>query len=623
MDLRGSLKMDLRGHLVFLALAGLVTASADPGPVYRNPVDCAVDSAGHRAFVALAGPRAIGVVDLHKDVMVAQWPLPDTPNGVAVAPRGDSIAVAIGESTGQIVLLNPANGAVMHRFSAGFSPVSPLFLKDGKVIAVCNQFTDSISLIRVATGELLGKVAVGHQPVSAVTAADGRFLFVGCLIPSQPATAEHVATTVEVIDIESLRRTRSILLPNGSTGLRGMTASPDGKLVFLTHIVGHHQLPANQLERGWMNSNALSVIDTAAATLLGTVLLDDTNLGAANPWGVAIAADGKYLAVAHSGSHELSRIPLELLLEILRKESAGANGAVSGDHPDAAYGSDSGLANDLTAMTRTGRVRIPLPGGGPRTVVAAGSRVLVCDYFGDRLLGVDLAEPDSKRIVPTPISLGPEPAMDIVRRGEMRFADARLCYQGWQSCVSCHPNMRSDGLNWDLLNDGVGNPKQTKSMLFAHVTPPSMALGTRANAELAVRSGIRFIQFAEVVEEQAQAIDEFLKSLRPIPSPFLVDGHLSPRALKGRAVFDRIGCANCHSGPYFTNLQSYCMPYASGADAGREFDTPTLREVWRTPPYLYDGRAATMREALQIKTKGCKNLSQNDLDDLVEYVLSL
>ena len=544
MDLRGSLKMDLRGHLVFLALAGLVTASADPGPVYRNPVDCAVDSAGHRAFVALAGPRAIGVVDLHKDVMVAQWPLPDTPNGVAVAPRGDSIAVAIGESTGQIVLLNPANGAVMHRFSAGFSPVSPLFLKDGKVIAVCNQFTDSISLIRVATGELLGKVAVGHQPVSAVTAADGRFLFVGCLIPSQPATAEHVATTVEVIDIESLRRTRSILLPNGSTGLRGMTASPDGKLVFLTHIVGHHQLPANQLERGWMNSNALSVIDTAAATLLGTVLLDDTNLGAANPWGVAIAADGKYLAVAHSGSHELSRIPLELLLEILRKESAGANGAVSGDHPDAAYGSDSGLANDLTAMTRTGRVRIPLPGGGPRTVVAAGSRVLVCDYFGGRLRGV-------------------------------------------------------------------------------HVTPPSMALGTRANAELAVRSGIRFIQFAEVVEEQAQAIDEFLKSLRPIPSPFLVDGHLSPRALKGRAVFDRIGCANCHSGPYFTHLQSYCMPYASGADAGREFDTPTLREVWRTPPYLYDGRAATMREALQIKTKGCKNLSQNDLDDLVEYVLSL
>ena len=52
------------------------------------------------------------------------------------------------------------------------------------------------------------------------------------------------------------------------------------------------------------------------------------------------------------------------------------------------------------------------------------------------------------------------------------------------------------------------------------------------------------------------------------------------------------------------------MRYSSGMDEGRLFDTPTLIELWRTAPYLYDGRAATMEEALLIKTSRVEALSQ-------------
>jgi hypothetical protein len=60
--------------------------------------------------------------------------------------------------------------------------------------------------------------------------------------------------------------------------------------------------------------------------------------------------------------------------------------------------------------------------------------------------------------------------------------------------VSCHPDGRSDRLNWDLLNDGVGNPKNTNSMLLAHQTPPAMSEGVRLTAEAAVRSGYATIR---------------------------------------------------------------------------------------------------------------------------------
>ena len=134
-----------------------------------------------------------------------------------------------------------------------------------------------------------------------------------------------------------------------------------------------------------------------------------------------------------------------------------------------------------------------------------GKKIYVAVYFSDMIAAVDL---EDKSYYPVkPIALGPEPQLTLVRRGQMYFHDADFCFQHWQSCSSCHPDARVDSLNWDLMNDGIGNPKNAKSMLLAHATPPVMALGVRADAETAVRAGIRHIQFAMRPEEDAAAID--------------------------------------------------------------------------------------------------------------------
>ena len=80
------------------------------------------------------------------------------------------------------------------------------------------------------------------------------------------------------------------------------------------------------------------------------------------------------------------------------------------------------------------------------------------------------------------------------------------------------------------MNDGIGNPKNAKSLLLSHQTPPVMATGIRADAETGVRAGFKFIQFFDVSEDDAQAVDDYLKSLEPVPSSFLVNGKLSKSA---------------------------------------------------------------------------------------------
>jgi cytochrome c peroxidase len=243
-----------------------------------------------------------------------------------------------------------------------------------------------------------------------------------------------------------------------------------------------------------------------------------------------------------------------------------------------------------------------------------------------------LSKIDLSSSKPTVVSipLGPKPEMDLVRRGEFYFHDASICLGGWQSCSSCHPgDARVDGMNWDLLNDGIGNPKNVKNLLYAHQMPPVMSLGIRTNAETAVRAGIKFILFTNLPESVPTSIDEYLKSLKPVPSPYLVHGQLSTAAERGKKIFSEARCADCHVPGLYTDLHPHDIGTRGPADKPTDkFYTPTLIEVWRTAPYLHNGSAATIRDVLTTcnpsgRHGDAADLSKQELDDLCTYVLSL
>ena len=114
----------------------------------------------------------------------------------------------------------------------------------------------------------------------------------------------------------------------------------------------------------------------------------------------------------------------------------------------------------------------------------------------------------------------------------------------------------------------------------------------------------------------------WLMSLKPVPSPYLVNGELSEKAKRGRKVFEKFQCDKCHSGPYYTDLKMYRI----GEDIEFEngWDTPTLREVWRTAPYLFNGIAPTMKEVFSVYKHGIdQKVSDEEIEALTEYVNSL
>jgi cytochrome c peroxidase len=157
-----------------------------------------------------------------------------------------------------------------------------------------------------------------------------------------------------------------------------------------------------------------------------------------------------------------------------------------------------------------------------------------------------------------------------------------------------------------------------------------MALAVRPTAEAAVRAGLEHVLFVyEEFEEEASAIDAYVKSLRPVPSPQLVDGRPSEAARRGEGLFHdaEVGCATCHPPPLYTDCRMHeVLP--RGAYYSEPTDTPTLVEVWRTAPYFHDGRFTTLEELL-VKGKhgasrgGVASLTERQIADLIEFVLSL
>jgi DNA-binding beta-propeller fold protein YncE/mono/diheme cytochrome c family protein len=593
--------------------------SAKAGEECLSPFALVADNEDKNLYVAEATAKQVAVFNIDEGKVTKVISLPEQPTGLALAPDGRLVYVTAGGPEGKVYIIDLKSGKIQDTLPAGHTPVAPVISSDGKVLYICNKFNNNISIYDLTTKSEPAKAAVTREPIAAALTPDNKFLFVANHLPAGAADGDYTAAVVSVLDTTTQTVIKTIDLPNGSTSLQCICISPNGQYAYVTHILSRYQLPTTQLDRGWMNTNALSIIDISKKELLNTVLLDDVDLGAANPWGVAFTDDGKYICINHAGTHEVSVIDATSLHKKLASVAKGEKVSDVSRTPE-------DVPNDLSFLVGLRR-RLKLTGNGPRGLAVIGTKAYSAEYFTGSLGVVDI-NPESYPKARS-IALGTEKSPTKIRKGQMLFNDATLCFQHWQSCASCHPGGgRVDALNWDLLNDGIGNPKNTKSLLLAHKTPPAMMTGVRPDAESAVRAGIMHIQFAVRPEEDAAAIDEYLKSLEPVQSPFLVNDKLSKAAEQGRGVFNKSGCASCHTPPLYTDLQKYNIGTGKGLDENQSFDTPTLIEVWRTAPYLYNGRAKTIKEVMtkynaDDKHGKTSNLTDEEIYNLAEFVLSL
>ncbi|WP_368128661.1 YVTN family beta-propeller repeat-containing protein, partial [Bacteroides salyersiae] len=511
------------------------------------PTDITLNDKGE-ILITEKGRNRISIFSPDGKTLLRTIPVDESPTGILL--DADKAYVTTNAATGHLQIISLETGKQETAIATGSGACYPIFGPDKKHIYVCNQFQNTVSEVNPAIHQVIRSVKVLREPKSALFSKDGEYLFVTNFLPAQRADVDYVAACVSVIRMSDFTKVKDIQLANGSNALRGICMTPDGKYIYISHNLGRFTVPTSQLQQGWMNTSAFSIIDVAKQEFIGAVVVDEPERGAAGIW--SIVCNDETLFITHSGTHEISVIDHKAMLDKFLN-----------------YPNKSMLDYDLRFLYGL-RKRIPLEGNGPRKMIMENGKLYIPTYFADILNIVD-----AQTCEIATANLNPDREESAENKGERYFNDASHCFQNWQSCNGCHPgDARTDGMNWDLMNDGVGNSKNCKSLLFSHPTPPSMISGIRETAEWAVRAGFKFIQFFDITEEDAVCVDAYLKSLRPVPSPYLVDGELSDLAKEGRKIFEKLNCTECHSGPYYTDLKMHRI--GEDIEFEKGWDTPTL-----------------------------------------------
>ncbi|MCB9674276.1 MAG: PKD domain-containing protein [Alphaproteobacteria bacterium] len=240
-----------------------------------------------------------------------------------------------------------------------------------------------------------------------------------------------------------------------------------------------------------------------------------------------------------------------------------------------------------------------------------------------------------------------EPLAPDVLLGKRLFNDARdtrIAMSGYVSCSVCHPDGDHDGQVWDFTGRGEGL-RNTTTLLgragtgmgpvhwtgnfdeiqdFEHdIRGPFQGTGLMTDAQFA-QADTPLGPPKAGLSADLDALAAYVASLDQTPaSPY-------PAPPGGDALFAASGCETCHPPPLFTDSaldvrhDVGTLTAASGQRLGGPLDgidTPTLLGAWDTAPYLHDGSAATLEDAISAHVDAPADPAEVTL--LADYVRSL
>lgn len=259
---------------------------------------------------------------------------------------------------------------------------------------------------------------------------------------------------------------------------------------------------------------------------------------------------------------------------------------------------------------------------------------------------------DSPRVRPFRLSTtksvayGVDPLPASVRRGARAFTFARnenMSHAGEFACGTCHFEGGEDKLVW-FITDG---PRQTPALAGRLLgTAPFNWGGTKDALKDNMTQTVERMRGKGLTQQELTDLEQFLLfGLEAPTNPNLAaDGVLTPEQLAGKALFadKTVGCSSCHRPEQnFTDGFVHDVGTASQVEVIRfQFDqaanaeavppwrlnTPTLKGLFHTAPYLHDGSAHTLRDVLDRtgETMGkTTQLTDVQKDQLIAYLMTL
>ncbi|MBD8524636.1 PKD domain-containing protein [Pseudomarimonas arenosa] len=552
----------------------------------------------------------VAVFDADALTRLAEISVGDHPAGLAVA--ADGRVWVVNRDDDSLSRINPVTRMVEHTLPLDYGdrPTAIVFAQGGTTGYVALSGSGEIARFSTASANVDARLAVGPQVYALSVSGDGGRLFASRFVSAAGAGQ------VWRIGLPAFSTVDSISLPIDSTtadsGTAGrgvpnfvaaLASSPDGQRAFYAakkdNVLRGQFREGSPLSFETTMRSLIGTLDGAGASEVSSARFDSDD--ASRPSALAWAPGASHLFVAFEGNHRVIALDPWNRREIARTE---------------------------VGMTPQGLAFDP-----------ATSRLFVHNLLSRNVSVLDAADlvsqgtaslTELQRIA----SSSSEPLSAEVLAGKRIFydaADTRMGQDGYFSCAACHLDGRQDGRVWDFtqLGEGLRNTTSLRGVAGmghgrVHWSGNFDEIQDFENPMRALFGGLGFMDDADFnagtrseplgdpkagISAELDALAAYVDSLdRFDRSPFRsASGSLTADGMAGRTLFIQSGCADCHAGEAFSDSawsRRHDVGTLSAGSGNRlggaleALDTPTLRGVWDSAPYLHDGSAATLEALL-------------------------
>ena len=548
---------------------------------------------GTTLFVVNPDSGSVSAIDTASETKLAELIVGKDPRMLTFSPDGQRLYVT-SQASATLAILDTQPFSIRTKLRVGPEPYGVVAAPNGHLVYVAASGADRIDVIDTALNQVMDTIPTQARPKGLAIAEDGTRLYV----------THFLSGMVSVIDLTDRSVLEVISTGPESNMAQRLVRHPTQNRAYLPHIRSNVSNPTPLFDTALFP--VISVIDltTEQHLLTERLELSVVDRPVNMPFDLALSSDGQRAHIVYLGSGDMSVIDLESRQVLAHLEV----------------------------------------GDGPRGIVLTPDdrTAYVANSLSDDVSVIDLSTFEEVTRIPVTAS----PLSPQLHRGKLLFTSSRstrVSRDRWMSCESCHFDGEQDGRTW-LFPDGPRNTTNLRGLAQTHPLHWSADRDEVQDFEFTIRelqagTGLLEDPHPELGSPNTgrsadlDALATFVESLHPKPSPFrLADGTLTLEARRGQAIFHRaeVGCADCHIPPLFTDLLVHDIGtgHGPGELLGPGFDTPSLRGVWHTAPYLHDGRALTLQDVLVTHNPADQHgqtahLSEAELHDLVAFLRSL